>query len=119
MSKPLPSNHFFDEELQVWHKRPFWRSWVKTTYSVQPLSFRPSSNVENFYHDSAFVEDCLKHTRVTAKIKGSSLQFDGFLREQKRGRKKVKSATQLFQVLQVLLPFFLAKTCVVKCLDSR
>ena len=103
----------------MWHKRQFWRPWVKTAYSVQPLSFRPSGNVENFYHNSALVEGRLEHAGVTARIKGSGLQFDGFLREQKRGRKKVKSATQLLQVLQVLLPFFLGKTCVIECLDSR
>ena len=83
MSKPLPSNDFFDEELQMWHKQPFWRSWAKTAYSVQPLSFCLSSNVENLYHNSALVEGRLENIRVTARIKGSGLQFDGFLRDQK------------------------------------
>ena len=98
-------------------KRSFWRAWIKTTYSVQPLSLHLRSNVENFYHDSAPLEGRLEHARVTTRVKGSSLQFYGFLREQERGRKKVKGAAQFLQVPQILVPFFLGKACVVECLD--
>ena len=48
---------------------------------MQPRSFGLSSNVEDFDHDGALLEDRLEHTRVTARIKGSGLHFNGFLRE--------------------------------------
>ena len=83
MLKPLPSNDFFDEELQVRHKQPFFQCpQIETIYSVQPLPFGLSSNVENFYHDGTFLEGCLEYTRVTARVKGNGLRLDGFLREQ-------------------------------------
>ena len=76
MSKPLPSDEFFDEELQMWYKRLFLGLKTKATYSVQFLSFGLSNDVEDFDHDGMLLEGCLEHTRVTARIKGSSLHFN-------------------------------------------
>ena len=95
----------------------FRDSKARPAHSVQPLSFRLNSNVENFYHNGALPEGRPENARVPARIKGKRFLFHGFLREQKRGRKKVASATELLQVPYILLTFLLEKTCVVECLD--